>query len=704
MATTLPDALPAPATHKGVSYRPDIDGLRTIAVLAVVLYHADIGPFSGGFIGVDVFFVISGFLIMSTLTSDLTAGRFSVLAFYERRIRRIFPALFTMMAIVTAVAALVFLPAEFAAHGKALVAAATSLSNVFFYATSSTAGYFDNASETRLLLHTWSLSVEEQFYVLLPVALMLLRGRSRRTLALALALFAAASFALSLVLVAYRPMDAFYLVLPRAWELLAGCLLAVCNVPAIDRRWLREAAAALGVAMIAVAVFDYTRATAFPGAAALLPCAGALLLIHAGKVAKGSDGATLVGRVLSASPSVYVGRISYSLYLWHWPIIVFVGQAALVRGLDSGELGARAKILILVASFAAAILSYHLVEQPFRGKGALSRILTRPRLIGGGLSTAVLASLVGAVIVAGSGFPQRYDSASRVTIAANLAREADRPAPGCENWKTRPLNWSQVDSCPDDRGEPRTILFWGDSHVWSLRPLVHALHDENALGHRGEVYAIAAACPPSEHMNNALPGYSCGRFAKLAMERAAKPDVDTVFIAFAPWWDASDGRLCRTSGDDRCTKTLGRHEAEALLVEDMTHAVHILRAEGKKVVLQLPAPSYDVYVPRYEINEVVYGSATRLLRAAGVIRPLERNDHDSLREGLLGIAHAEGATVYDPKASLCSGELCDAARDGVSLYIDDNHLANSQIGLLHDGLRDALDNVGPNDAKTASRE
>ena len=703
MANTLLDALPAPTAHKGVSYRPDIDGLRTIAVLAVVLYHADIGPFTGGFVGVDVFFVISGFLIMSTLASDIAAGRFSILAFYERRIRRIFPALFAMMAVVTAVAALVLLPGDFAGYGKSLAAAATSLSNVFFYATSGTAGYFDNASETRLLLHTWSLSVEEQFYVLLPVALVLLRGPSRRTLVGTLALFAAASFALSLVLVAYRPTEAFYLVMPRAWELLAGCLLSVGDLPAIGRRWLREAAAALGVALIAVAVLGYTRMTAFPGAAALLPCAGALLLIHAGKVANGSDGSTLVGRVLSTSPSVYVGRISYSLYLWHWPIIVFVGQAALVRGLDTGELTARAKMLILVASFAAAVLSYHLVEQPFRRKGALAR-LNGPRLVGGGVATALLAACCGTVIVAGGGFPGRFDASTRAIVAANLAREVDRPAAGCENWKAHPQGWSDVESCPDIRGEPKTILFWGDSHVWSLKPLVRTLLDENALGRRGALYAIAAACPPSEHMNNALPGYACGRFARLAMERAVKPDVDTVFIAFAPWWDASDGRLCRTDGDDRCTGPLGRHEAEALLVEDLGRAVHTLRGMGKKVVLQLPAPSYSVYVPRYETNEAVYGAAARLLRQAGVIRPLERKDHGTLRDALMKIARDEGAAVFDPKASLCSGARCDFAHDGVSLYIDDNHLANSQIGLFHDGLREALDDAGPNGAKTASRE
>ena len=149
---------------------------------------------------------------------------------------------------------------------------------------------------------------------------------------------------------------------------------------------------------------------------------------------------------------------------------------------------------------------------------------------------------------------------------------------------------------------------------------------------------------------------------------------------------------------------MGRHEAEAALLDDMSRAVHTLRAEGKKVVLQLPAPSYGFYVPRHQINEAVYGAAARLLRAAGVIRPLQRHDHEILRDALLKLARDEGAAVFDPKASLCASTGCDFAQDGVSLYIDDNHLANSQIGVFHDGLREALDNVGPNGAKTASRE
>ena len=686
MASTLL----APNLHKGVSYRPDIDGLRTVAVLAVVLYHASIGPFSGGFVGVDVFFVISGFLIMSTLASDLAAGRFSILTFYERRIRRIFPALFAMMAVVTAVAALVVLPAQFADHGKSLIAAATSLSNVYFYMASGTAGYFDNGSETRLLLHTWSLSVEEQFYVLLPVALLLLRGRGRRALVVALSLFAVGSFALSLLAVAYRPMDAFYLVLPRAWELLAGCLLAVCDVPALPRRWMREAAAALGLALVAFAVFGYDKHTAFPGAGALLPVAGALLLIHAGKAAAASGG-SLVGRVLSSAPSVYIGRISYSLYLWHWPIIVFVGQIALVKSLDSGELTARAKILILVASFAAAILSYHLVEQPFRRKGMVTRFLTRPRLVGGGVATALLAACCGLVIVAGAGLPARFDQSTTAgkIMAANLQRAYDQPDENCYHYKEHLSNVAEFEKCRSDSRKAHNVLVLGDSHAGSLRPLVQSLVDDGSLGDRGMVSAIAAGCLLNERMNNRSAGHHCATTSKLAFARAMQPDVDLVLLAFSAWWTVEDGILC-TTDTTQCEKVLASDEAQAIFLMDLKAKVRAMKAAGKVVILQLPMPVYNKPIPSLELTKVTYGFAKQLSDKFSIALPLQRFDFVPLRRKLEAIAASEDAIVFDPRTVFCNGDRCVYQEDSVSIYIDDNHVANSRIGLLKEPLEKAF--------------
>ena len=337
------------------TYRPEIDGLRAIAVTSVLAYHADIAAAPGGYVGVDIFFVISGYLIMTTLAADIRRGRFSVVSFYERRIRRIFPALFAMAAFCLVAGALLFAPGDLQKLGQSLGAMALFSSNLLFCFDSEPTGYFAHASATQLLLHTWSLAVEEQFYILMPIGLYLLRRRPARETTAWLAALAALSFALSVVMVAHWQTGAFYLVFPRAWELLIGSLMALGLVPPLRRRSLREAEAALGLVLLAWPIFLYSRDTPFPGAAALPPCLGAWLIIHAV-----TAGPTLVGRGLATRPMVWVGLISYSLYLWHWPIVV------LVKYLNMGKLNAQTTIVIVVASFTMGALSFRFVERPFQ--------------------------------------------------------------------------------------------------------------------------------------------------------------------------------------------------------------------------------------------------------------------------------------------------------------------------------------------------
>ena len=336
-------------------YRPEIDGLRAVAVLAVILFHAEIALFSGGFVGVDVFFVVSGFLITSILLADLAQGRFSLLRFYERRARRILPALF-----VVALACLPFgwmwmTGPQFTDLSESVVSTSLFVSNIHFWLES---GYFDQAVAVKPLIHTWSLAVEEQFYLLFPPLLWAVWKWSPRALPFVLAGLALLSLAAAEIVIPRAPTAAFYLAPFRLWELLAGSLLAVWSQgrERAGHPWL----AALGLAMIVASVFIYDAGTPFPGLYALLPILGAVLFIAGATATQG------VGRVLSLRPIVWTGLISYSLYLWHQPLFAF----ARIR---FGELDAEMLAGLIALSFVLAALSWRFVEQPFRHKDGVSR-------------------------------------------------------------------------------------------------------------------------------------------------------------------------------------------------------------------------------------------------------------------------------------------------------------------------------------------
>jgi peptidoglycan/LPS O-acetylase OafA/YrhL len=351
---------PAAGVDRGsaghAQYRPDIDGLRAVAVLPVLFFHLNISLFSGGFVGVDVFFVISGYLITSLISAEMSNGTYSVVNFYVRRARRIFPALFCMCA-VTAVFVLLFcLPSEAKQFRSALAAATLFSSNFYFYLT---ADYFARAADTQPLLHTWSLAVEEQFYIVFPLVLWLVRRYFTAREKQIMIILALLSLAISVWLVRVDRTAAFYLPHSRAWELLIGALLAIGAVPAIRSRALANLVGLFGLALIVGSVVLFKETTPFPGLAALLPCVGAALLIHTGK-----DSSLLATRLLSFQPVRFIGLISYSLYLWHWPVAVISRDLAFWHGWDP-ELKLH-KLVVLVLSFGLAILSWHFVERPFR--------------------------------------------------------------------------------------------------------------------------------------------------------------------------------------------------------------------------------------------------------------------------------------------------------------------------------------------------
>jgi len=359
-----------------VQYRADIDGLRAVAIVPVLLYHAEVTGVSGGFIGVDVFFVISGFLITSLIFTEIRDDSFSILEFYARRARRILPALFVVIAATLAAGSVLLLSTDFSDLVKSALSSVLFVSNVYLWQSSS---YFASAADMKPLLHTWSLAVEEQYYIFFPALLMLVLRRGRSAAGV-LGVVLVASFGLSVWAVPRAPEAAFFLAPTRVWELLIGSLLALGVVPPLAGRAGREAVGAAGLALIAASVLAFDEQTPFPGVNALWPCLGAAMVIHA----QGSA----VSRLLSARPAVFIGLVSYSLYLWHWPLIVFARYEGWFTGTPL-ETAA-----ILAAAFGLAVASWRFIELPVRRSRLLAdrdRVLRSAGAAIAGASAALVA-------------------------------------------------------------------------------------------------------------------------------------------------------------------------------------------------------------------------------------------------------------------------------------------------------------------------
>jgi len=462
-----------------LQYRADIDGLRAIAVLSVLAFHIQISDTPGGFVGVDVFFVISGYLISAIIFSEIAASRFSVIAFYERRIRRILPALFAMLAVSTVFACIYLLPVELVAYSKSMLTATVSSSNFYFWRHS---GYFDSPI-SQPLLHTWSLAVEEQFYITFPLFLVLIRRFFPRQLRVSVVILFFASLFASSVVVFHNSNTAFYMPYTRAWELLLGTILSLNILPLLRSAWLRNLAALAGIGMIATSVIFYTQATIFPGFSALLPCAGSALVIWAGE-----GGSSLVGLVLSWRPLVFIGLISYSLYLWHWPVVVLRGMGVLIgaSALTSHYqfLSARRFDMLIEAglSFILGVLSWKFVERPFRN--GRFRLTGWPLFMTAGAIAFVLLGVSSWTILNG-GFKGRFP-VDAVQIASGL-RDA-----GDENGSMRTgvcfitsdYHFDQYDRsiCLHEVPDKRNYLLLGDSHsamLWAA--LSSSLQNVNVM-------------------------------------------------------------------------------------------------------------------------------------------------------------------------------------------------------------------------------
>lgn len=453
------DSSPAtPAAHtpatSGTPFRPDIEGLRAIAVLAIVLFHIGYKQLPGGYVGVDIFFVISGFLIGRNITTGIDAGTFKLSTFYRARIKRIFPAFAVTVLVTTIVSVLLLFPTSLIDYAKSALSTLVYGSNFYFWTT---AGYFDAPAASKPLLHTWSLAVEEQFYVVLPLLLMMLKPMSRQMVTWIVIGVAAASLALCVVFTTMQPEAAFYLLPFRAWELLMGVIIARLPEWTTQRDWLRNAVAGAGLVLIAVSIVVFTEEMAFPGWIAIIPCAGAAMVIASGTGMAGRGKQTLVHRMVGIWPMRWTGRVSYSMYLWHWPLIVLAKEA-----IPAEYFSGTGKIIVLVATVAMAWLSWRFIEEPLRHTQA-----SKKTVFGAYAAASVALAVFAGALVALNGMPGRFPP--KALEAARLINNNDAILfnDGACMMGTGNSKLSDFDPSKCLKRDPaRTnVLLFGDSHM-----------------------------------------------------------------------------------------------------------------------------------------------------------------------------------------------------------------------------------------------
>lgn len=636
------------ASDRPLPYRPEIDGLRAVAVLPVLLFHAGLGC-PGGYVGVDVFFVISGYLIGLLILRECETGEFRFTRFWVRRIRRLFPALAVTLAATAAVGPSLLIPAHLEQTGAALIAQPLLVANVFFWSQS---GYFETASEFQPLLHTWSLAVEEQFYLFLPLVLVPLLKRSRRPAVIVTWLFIAASFAWSLHASMHFPSAAFFLLPSRIWELGLGLALALTpNARFRDPR-TKELASLAGLAAILAPVFLYNAGTPFPGVAALAPCLGTALWIVAN-----AGPLTVSGKVLASPATVWIGKISYPLYLWHWPVLVFA------RYSSPGTFTPALALASLAVSFVLAWVTWRWIERPVREQRVFA---TARRLALAGISASVLLIATGAIYEGKDGFS---DSAMEETAIIH----DQNPVAGFHAMRAWDRKGGPFVAGSREAGAKR-LLLWGDSHAMAILPV---------LGELGQQYGVAiyAACEPG---NAPLFGArstriaSEGRDFEPALRRLlAANKFDTVLLV-ARWPIYLEGHssvsrnyLLTRDPDEKTTES----EAARLLADRLGGTLRFLEGTGARIRLMRSVAHQPLDVP-----QTIAQAKSRGLDENAFTLPLTEHEKDDETANRLIDEAVAGTrtTILDPRPFFTDGEgRYLMARGGQALYTDRSHLSPS---------------------------
>jgi peptidoglycan/LPS O-acetylase OafA/YrhL len=555
-------------------HRADIDGLRAVAIAGVLAYHFGLGV-PGGYGGVDVFFVISGFLITGIIKSELEAGTFSLAQFYVRRIRRILPALTVCLVVTTAFATAILFPLDFKDYARSLLNALVSVSNFYFMRRT---GYFDADATNRPLLHTWSLGVEEQFYVAFPLLLIFLFSSHRKAVVAALAVLAITSLAWSAWNVEVAPNAAFYSTVGRVWELMTGALLAFGILPQLTSRLSRELTAVLGAAMIVYGYIFYTDATPFPGIAALPFCLGAALIIHAGTM----PGATTVGRILSLRPMVALGLISYSVYLWHWPLLVLAGYRFPELFARDAVQAMDARLVLAAFSLVLGALSWWLVEQPFRR-------MPMPR------KTVFTSAAISTVVLVVLSVGMREKATALQGWPADIATIQFRKTLAGSSFGLKQAHgWPSHTYELGATAETSDTLLWGDSFAEALIPGFMQYSQQTG---QEMILAGDPGCPPLPDLAfyKRENGNVCTRHNAAVLKKALGPTIKRVVIAAC--WSCLAGGIGRdSSGRPAIVGRGSGHEDGRAFASTFEALVKRLAEHDKKVVIVGPVPQqkFDV--------------------------------------------------------------------------------------------------------------
>jgi len=624
-----------------IKYRADIDGLRAVAVLGVVIYHAFPEALPGGFIGVDIFFVISGYLISGILHKGLQDGNFSFKEFYARRIRRLFPALVTVLLLSLLYGRIVLLPDEFRRLGKHVAAGALFIQNIVFWNES---GYFDVTASLKPLLHLWSLAVEEQFYIFFPPLMILVWKRKWPYVAI-MAVLLFSSLLLNVVMSFQDAVPDFFLTPYRSWEFLAGALLMWYH----DGSKQKEAGkihwmSCFGAILIILGMLLIHRNQPYPGWRALLPVTATILVIAAGKES------WINQRILSTPSVVWVGLVSYPLYLFHWPLLSFL---RVVKG-DNPSNGYIVGALVI--SLLLSTITYHLIERKLRRN--FSR-WTVPTLVLIFLMTGLTGLLVWKGII-----PDRHLSWQEELI--ELARNEHYPIQGVTF-----LNQYRGMSVYKMGGSgPLTVLL-GDSNADMYAPRFQELLKNNTGKQRGAIVMAQGGVPP-------LPGVTGNHQAAFPaipdFRRmiAEKPEIDRIVIA-ARWGMYFDKKENYFFNGEQLFEKHARDSA----LEEFGRMIRGLVDSGKKVTVVLNIPSASVLSPENLHPRGFFGGFSK--KTIVFTKGDFLNEYGALRNQIASVAKKNGAEIVDPLDELCINGVCIGETEGGPIYQDKAHLLRSFV-------------------------
>lgn len=637
-----------PETASSEGYRLDIQGLRAIAVLSVVIYHGFPQLLPGGFVGVDVFFVISGFLITGILYRDMQSGRFSMAGFYRRRIRRIFPALFLVLVAVIGLGYLLLSPQDFFDLSRNVVSATLFVSNIDFFLSS---GYFDRAAELRPLLHTWSLAVEEQFYIFFPPLMWLVLRYARAVLVPLIVVSILGGALLSEWALGTSATGAYFLTPFRVYELLIGSFLAVISVPrALQSAMLRSVITVVGLVLIGGSVLAIHKGLPFPGFLALPPVLGTALVILAGRAGP-SRGSALI----SSAPFVFFGAISYSLYLWHWPLLSFLRISS-----QPETPGVGITLVVLGLAVLLAWLSYRFVEQRIAHKP----VTQLPFLRWGAAGMTAMILLAGTVLLL-QGLPGRFPEGSQRMFAS--AKDFSPLRTSCHREGDN-LQMTYEDTCIiGARDTAPSLAIWGDSHGVEL---AKAMGDEFEKSGRALRQITASACPPvlGVVFDN-RPGCLVANDAIISALEADTEIATVVLLANA-------------------VSYFKRQPAEPLIAGYRDTVTRLL-ATGKRVVLVSQLPNIEMEAPAVAGYALFHGKDPAVI---GRSRADVEKELTVWRETLQTLASSDARiSFYDPLQDICGDILCPVVDEQQNvLYFNPTHVSLAGARHVVLGLQEAL--------------